>query len=115
MPPARTATRKFDVEDNDIYSCIWHDGIVPSLLSACFSNVPSLAIANTEQGNKEADYEADIWAYHEPWHGAREDLYDDSYYAKGFKYDCCDRYGDNEGCKTGTHVEYKSVYKKMRR
>lgn len=39
-----------------------------------------------------------------------EDLGDE--YPEGFMFTCCDRLGDNEGCKIGTHVE--SAYKRAR-
>ncbi|CAF9925117.1 MAG: hypothetical protein HETSPECPRED_005749 [Heterodermia speciosa] len=83
---------EFDVETNDGVSCIWHPE------------------------GKEADYDADIWVDHdEDCHGRIDGFDDDPNYAEGFRYECCGRSGDNEGCKLGTHVEEENVYKKMRR
>ena len=62
------------------------------------------------------DGHADIWADHDvDCHAYFDDFADDPDYAEAFRYQCCGRSGDNEGCKLGTHVEEENVYKKMRR
>jgi hypothetical protein len=53
---------------------------------------------------KTVDYESDFWADHdENCHGPYEAFEDDPDYAEGFIWDCCDKPGDNEGCKATKH------------
>lgn len=53
---------------------------------------------------KEIYEEADIWADHDPrCHGRPNDFKDDSDMAEGFVWDCCDKLGNEEGCKSTKH------------
>ena len=53
-------------------------------------------------GNREADYEADVWTDHDEMHHGRiTDL--EETYPEGFVWDCCDQRGDEEGCETNVH------------
>jgi hypothetical protein len=53
---------------------------------------------------KEAYHESDFWADHdENCHGPYDAFKDDSDFAEGFTWDCCDRPGDDEGCKSTKH------------
>ena len=53
---------------------------------------------------KTVDYESDFWADHdERCHGPYEAFEDDPGYAEGFIWDCCDKLGDDEGCKSTKH------------
>lgn len=55
-------------------------------------------------GKKIYDDENDFWADHdENCHGRIDDLEDVSDYAEGFVWECCRRYGDDEGCKFTKH------------
>jgi hypothetical protein len=54
--------------------------------------------------SKSVDYESDFWADHdENCHGPYESFEDDPHYAGGFIYECCDKPGDDEGCKSTKH------------
>jgi hypothetical protein len=56
-------------------------------------------------GEREPDYEADIWADHdEACHGRISDLEND--HPEGFTWTCCEKLGDDEeGCRQGMHSE----------
>ncbi|KUJ12176.1 uncharacterized protein LY89DRAFT_738793 [Mollisia scopiformis] len=70
----------FDVTENLVRACYWHPG------------------------EKELYDDDDFWADHdEDCHGRMEDLDDDSTYAGGFKWTCCEKLGDSEGCKFTKH------------
>ncbi|KUJ12173.1 uncharacterized protein LY89DRAFT_722537 [Mollisia scopiformis] len=80
MAKCQHCNEDFDVTYNDKGDCIWHPG------------------------SKEVDYEADIWADHDPrCHGNYSDFKDDAGMAEGFIWDCCDKDGDDEGCKSTKH------------
>jgi hypothetical protein len=50
------------------------------------------------------DYDSSMWDDHDPdCHGRYEDFEDDSDYAAGFTWSCCEKEGDNEGCKSTKH------------
>ncbi|KAE9377470.1 hypothetical protein N431DRAFT_434721 [Stipitochalara longipes BDJ] len=70
----------FDVTNNERGYCRWHTG------------------------EKEADWDGDFWADHdEDCHGRIDDLIDEPDVAEGFKWSCCQEFGDNEGCKSTRH------------
>jgi hypothetical protein len=53
---------------------------------------------------KMVDYESDFWADHDVrCHGPYEAFKDDPNYAEGFMWECCDKSGDDEGCKSTKH------------
>ena len=53
---------------------------------------------------KIVDYESDFWADHDvDCHGPYESFEDDPDFAEGFIWDCCDKPGDDEGCKSTKH------------
>jgi hypothetical protein len=55
-------------------------------------------------GRKDADYDSSFWDDHdENCHGRFEDLVDESEFQEGFIWDCCDKLGDHEGCKSTKH------------
>jgi hypothetical protein len=55
-------------------------------------------------GQKEFDDDNDFWADHDPvHHGDPEDYIDDSGYAEGFVWSCCEKRGNEDGCKTSRH------------
>lgn len=55
-------------------------------------------------GEREADYDAEVWADHdEACHGRITDL--ENELPEGFEWTCCQRAGDKEGCKRGPHRE----------
>ncbi|KAF4625133.1 hypothetical protein G7Y89_g13036 [Cudoniella acicularis] len=55
-------------------------------------------------GEKEVDYEGDFWADHdEDCHDLIRDLEDDPDFAKGFMWTCCEKNGDDPGCKETRH------------
>lgn len=61
-------------------------------------------------GNKEVDYNADIWADHdERCHGDMDSFVDDLIYAEGFRWDCCDQEASAEGCIVSKHVPKKEL------
>ncbi|CZR59438.1 uncharacterized protein PAC_09330 [Phialocephala subalpina] len=71
---------EFDVTNNEKGDCLWHTGM------------------------KENDYEADVWADHDPQcHGPYSDFEDDYEMASGFIWSCCDEEGNNPGCKSTKH------------
>lgn len=53
-------------------------------------------------GDLEVDEDTDLWDDHdEEIDGPIDDLKDEV--PEGFKYNCCDATGDQEGCRTGPH------------
>lgn len=55
-------------------------------------------------GRKNPDYDADTWDDHdENIHGRLSDLGDDPEYTDGYMWDCCERRGDDIGCRRGMH------------
>jgi hypothetical protein len=53
---------------------------------------------------KMVDYDSDIWADHDvDCHGPYEAFEDDLTFAEGFIWECCDKPGDDEGCKSTKH------------
>jgi hypothetical protein len=53
---------------------------------------------------KTVDYESDFWADHDVnCHGPYEAFEDDPDFAEGFIWECCDKPGDDEGCKSTKH------------
>ena len=61
----------------------------------------------------ELEPDDDFWADHdERCHGRIDDLKDDV--PEGFLWDCCDRTGDEEGCRIGTHVDDERYAKRGR-
>lgn len=75
-----------------------------------------LYILSNETGDKEADYESDIWCdWDERCHGDIEDQGDA--FPEGFIYSCCEKAGDSEGCRVGRHKEHVGSgrpYKRVR-
>lgn len=57
---------------------------------------------------------ANCWDDYEQWREGcpMEDRMDDL--PEGFIYNCCEKSGESEGCKIGTHVESSSDYKRPR-
>lgn len=50
------------------------------------------------------DYDSSMWDDHDPrCHGRYEDFEDDSDFARGFTWSCCEKEGDDEGCKSTKH------------
>ena len=50
------------------------------------------------------DYDSSMWDDHdERCHGRYEDFEDDSDFARGFTWSCCEKEGDDEGCKSTKH------------
>ena len=88
---------KFDVTANYMGGCQWHPGT-----RSCFQ-IEAL-YANILEGQKEVDYYSDFWADHdENCHGTFESLIDDAEFAEGFTWSCCERLGDDKGCKSTKH------------
>lgn len=89
---------EFDVTKNNVRKCYWHEGkLVP--LSCCASDVLTCLL-----GQKERNYDADIWFnHHEDRDGPMDSLVDDEDYAEGFIWSCCEKDGTNEGCKYTRH------------
>jgi hypothetical protein len=55
-------------------------------------------------GRKNVVYDAETWDDHDvDCHGDYMDFEDDSDYAEGFSWSCCDRPGNDEGCKITKH------------
>ncbi|KAG4443386.1 hypothetical protein IFR05_001175 [Cadophora sp. M221] len=71
---------EFDVSCNNTRECHWHTG------------------------EKELYYDGDFWADHDDnCHGDPASFEDDSDFADGFMWSCCQNSGDHEGCKTTRH------------
>ncbi|KAI9764122.1 MAG: hypothetical protein M1840_008682 [Geoglossum simile] len=76
----QNCSQEFDVTLNKRGVCLWHPGY------------------------KAVDFDSDFWADHDVnCHGPYEAFEDDSDYAEGFVWECCDELGDNKGCKTTKH------------
>lgn len=90
---------RFDITSNCVRDCYWHEGkIVPPIV------LSSESCSNMLAGDKELDYESDIWADHdERCHGLMDSFEDDPHYADGFRWTCCDADAANEGCKYTKH------------
>lgn len=55
-------------------------------------------------GETEPDDESDVWADHdEDCHGTIDSEWCRKEYPKGFKWNCCDKLGNEGGCETGPH------------
>ncbi len=53
---------------------------------------------------KDVNYESDFWADHDvDCHGPYEAFEDDPDFAEGFIWTCCERLGDDDGCKSTKH------------
>jgi len=69
-----------------------------------------------DTGDKEADWDSDVWCdWDEDCHGRIEDQGDE--FPAGFTYTCCGEPGDAEGCRVGRHEEYVGhgrPYKRVR-
>ena len=64
-------------------------------------------------GDLKPDWDSDIWADHdEDCRGRIEDQKDD--FPEGFVWDCCNRHGDEQGCRIGTHVDDERYAKRGR-
>jgi hypothetical protein len=58
----------------------------------------------TRIGTKDVYFEDDFWADDDiDCHGEYRDFEDDSDMAEGFRWTCCNRAGDNIGCKGTKH------------
>ncbi|KAH0283665.1 hypothetical protein KCU62_g8875, partial [Aureobasidium sp. EXF-3399] len=84
---------EFDVLENDEESCQYHDGEL------------------------EVDWDSDTWVdWDQRCHGTIDnDLFDE--YPGGFKWDCCNEAGNEEGCVNGPHEvdeTYQPEIKKKR-
>jgi len=56
------------------------------------------------------DYDGDFWADHDPdCHGEYHDFEDDSDYVEGFIWSCCDKPGDDVGCKSTKHKSKTNI------
>jgi len=78
---------EFDVTLNRKGDCIWHTG------------------------KKEPYWDDDFWADHdENCHGDISSLEDESEFAEGFKWTCCEKLGDGEGCKSTKHLAATPAY-----
>ena len=63
-------------------------------------------------GEKEVDEDGDFWADHnENVHGRYEDHEDDPDYAGGFRWNCCDGLGEEDGCVQSKHEPTTTVKK----
>jgi hypothetical protein len=72
--------RRFDVDDNNTKSCVYHPGY------------------------KTIDNEGEHWCdWDEECHGSISSLEDDPDHADGFMWSCCEGPLDHPGCKTGRH------------
>jgi hypothetical protein len=90
---------EFDVTFNNRGDCRWHSGILAQFLNRLNPSLTCMC-----EGEKEAYHDDDFWADHdEDCHGDIDNFIDDSDYAEGFKWSCCDELGDNEGCKSTKH------------
>lgn len=70
----------FDPDDNNVKECQYHNGEL------------------------EPDYESDVWAGHdEMCHGTIDSDFCRNECPEGFVWTCCDKRGDEEGCKLGRH------------
>lgn len=86
--------QEFSLDSNDNKQCVYHPG--ESFLQD--EHLQHLTI----KGEREVNYDADIWADHdEDCHGPYEDHEED--YPEGFSWTCCEREGDKSGCKRGPH------------
>jgi hypothetical protein len=53
---------------------------------------------------KEAEFDGEVWYNHDVrCHGPYEDMADEDEYAEGFLWLCCEKLGDDEGCKFTKH------------
>ena len=88
---------EFNVTVNQKGDCLWHPGIHDVSKRRCFD-------ANMLQGVKEVDWNSDFWADHdENCHGPIEGFQDDPDMAEGFIWSCCEKLGDEGGCKSTKH------------
>ncbi|KAF3904821.1 hypothetical protein ABW20_dc0104829 [Dactylellina cionopaga] len=74
--------QRFDETDNTARACTWHPG------------------------NREVDFESDVWM--DIWEGGYEAVdFEDkdtiAEFPEGYRWDCCDEYGDHEGCVDSLH------------
>ncbi|KAK4209183.1 hypothetical protein QBC37DRAFT_430711 [Rhypophila decipiens] len=70
----------FDPDDNQVKECRYHNGEL------------------------EPDDDSDFWADHdERCHGTIDSDFCRKEYPQGFIWTCCDKLGDEEGCKLGRH------------
>lgn len=73
-------------------------------IQVLFSCPFSAAGPNSLIGMKIANDESDFWADHDvDCHGPYEAFEDDPDFADGFLWDCCDKPGDDPGCKVTKH------------
>lgn len=64
-------------------------------------------------GDLEADYESGVWADHdEKTHGPIDTEENREDYPEGFDWSCCDKPGDEPGCKVGHHHSLVDLSKK---
>ncbi|KAH6663349.1 hypothetical protein B0J14DRAFT_609262 [Halenospora varia] len=77
---------EFELDGNERGDCVWHPG------------------------HKELNDEEDFWADHDPdCHGDPESFIDDSDFAEGFIWTCCDKAGDADGCKETKHKNKQNI------
>jgi len=100
---------EYDVTKNGDEDCVTHPGTFlfpPSfylfywlLFFSFLWNGKGLTLST---GEMYADDEGDFWADHdEDCHGVIDDLKDE--YPEGFIWDCCDKHGDEPGCRVAKH------------
>jgi hypothetical protein len=105
QPPSKRLVKRFqkcencneeyDVTQNTQEACRYHPGSFKCLQW-------KQAYTNKSVGTREADMDGDFWADHdENCHGRIEDLEDE--FPEGFRWDCCDELGDQEGCEIDWH------------
>jgi hypothetical protein len=89
---------EFDVTTNERGDCLWHPGM------PFFPLLSQVTKAKYSLGAKEVDDESSMWDDHDPdCHGDPSYFVDDPNYAEGFMWDCCEKSGDDEGCKSTKH------------
>jgi hypothetical protein len=102
---------EYDVLDNQENACVWHEGtsslfLYYSYLPCPFPS-PFLAVyegVNRSTGETEPDYDGDFWADHdEDCHGEidTDDMRKD--FPEGFIWSCCEKSGEEKGCRVSVH------------
>ncbi|KAH7384146.1 hypothetical protein DE146DRAFT_739771 [Phaeosphaeria sp. MPI-PUGE-AT-0046c] len=73
-------TEEYDTTNNPKDACVWHSG------------------------RTEPDFDGDFWADHdENCHGIIDSDFCREEYPEGFRWSCCDKLGDQEGCMIDVH------------
>jgi hypothetical protein len=94
---------QFDLGDNLRGWCVWHPG-APLPFKTLYQSIFLQHGLRSNSGDKEIDEDHETWDdWEEGMRGPMEDTASDSEFAGGYIWTCCQKRGDEDGCKETRH------------